>query len=209
MKRLKLVSTVLLLTLLSLSCSSDSDSAPSCEEAASATLAAAQAFQNATDENFPELCEAYKEALQDQITACGDTTGDLQTILDGLDCTVPTTTGTLSVNLGSAPVVFDVITVTTTGTTRHVHGEKTNTTYQIDFDVEVGQTGTNKINNFQLRLFSQIYTPLIPAAFGNEWTNNITVNSSTSIVGTFRGEVVNAGQTSVQDMIGGVVNVDF
>ncbi len=105
MKRLKLVSTVLLLTLLSLSCSSDSDSAPSCEDAVSATLAAAQDFESATNENFTELCEAYKQALQDQITACGDTTGDLQTILDGLDCTVPTTTGTLSVNLGSAPVV--------------------------------------------------------------------------------------------------------
>lgn len=210
MKKLKLVSTVLLLTILSLSCSSDSDSAPSCEDAASATLAASQAFDNATNENYSELCEAYKEALQDQITACGDDTGDLQAIIDGLNCTPSTTTGTLSMNLGSAPLEFDVITVTTTGTTRHVHGEKSNTTsYEIDFDVEVGQTGANKINNFQLRLFSQTYTPLIPAAFGNEWGSNITVNSATSVVGTFHGELANASQTSVQDLIGGVVNINF
>ena len=108
MKSIKFFSSLVLLTFV-LACSSDSDSAPSCEDAVSATLASAQAFENATDENFPELCEAYKEALQDQITACGDVTGDLQAIIDGLDCTVPTTTGTLSVNLGSAPVVFDVI----------------------------------------------------------------------------------------------------
>ena len=73
---------------------------------------------------------------------------------------MPTTTGTLSMSLGSAPLVFDEITVTTSGTTRHVHGEKSNTTlYEIDFDVEVGQTGANKINNFKLRLLSHTYTP--------------------------------------------------
>ena len=113
-------------------------------------------------------------------------------------------------SLGSAPLVFDEITVTTSGTTRHVHGEKSNTTlYEIDFDVEVGQTGTNKINNFELRLFSQIFRPLIPAVFGNDWTSNITVNSGTSVVGTFRGELANESQTSAQDLLNGVVNINF
>jgi|SRR6218665_210835 len=210
MKRLQVISSVLLLAAMSFSCSSSSDDAPAnCDDAAAATAAAATAFGNATNENRPQLCAAYKDALQDQIAACGDESGDLQDLVDGLNCTPSTTTGTLSMNLGSAPLSFDVITVTTTGTTRHVHGERTTTPYEIDFDVEVGQTGANKINNFQLRVLSQVYTPLIPAAFGNNWTNNITVNSSTSIVGTFRGELVNAGQTSVQDLLGGVVDVDF
>lgn len=211
MKRLQLISSVLLLAAMSFSCSSSSDDAPAnCEDAAAATAAAATAFQNATNENRPELCAAYKSALQDQIAACGDESGDLQDLVAGLNCTPSTTTGRLSVNLGSAPLEFDKITVTTTGTTRHVHGEKSNTTsYEIDFDVEVGQTGANKINNFKLRLLSQTYTPLIPAAFGNNWTTNITVNSSTSVVGTFRGEVANASQTSAQDLLGGVVNINF
>jgi hypothetical protein len=134
----------------------------------------------------------------------------LQNIIDGLDCTLPTTTGTLSMSVGSAPLVFDEITVTTTGTTRHIHGEKSNTTlYEIDFDVEVGQTGANKINNFKLRLLSHTYTPMIPSAFGNDWTSNITVNSSTSVVGTFRGELDSTTATNIQDLVNGVVNINF
>jgi hypothetical protein len=214
MKTLKLIFSTLLFTILTFSCSSDSSSSDDeelCDDAIAATVAAQQAYNNATSANHSELCNAYKTALENQIVACGDSSGDLQNIITDLgDCTLPPTTGTLSMNLGSAPLVFDEITVTTTGTTRHVHGEKSNTTsYEIDFDVVVGQTGANKINNFELRLFSQTYTPLIPAAFGNDWASNITVNSGTSIVGTFHGELVNASETSVQDLLSGVVDIDF
>ena len=211
MRTIKLFSSIALLVILSLACSSssDSDSAPSCESLSIATDAAEAAYNAATTATLVEKCTAFKMALQNEINGCGDESGDLQNIINGLDCTLPTTTGTLSVNAGSAPIVFDRITVTTTGTTRHVHGEKSNTTYEIDFDVLVGQTGANKINNFELRLLSQIYRPLIPARFGNEWTSNITVNSSTSIVGTFRGEVANESETSAQDLLNGVVNINF
>ena len=211
MKKLQLISAILLLTMLSISCGGSDDApAPTCDEAIQATLTAQLAFSNATENQYTSLCNAYKAALENQIDACGDTTGDLQAIIDGLNCTPAATTGTLSMNLGSAPLAFDLITVTTTGTTRHVHGEQSNTTsYDIDFDVEVGQTGANKIENFELRLFSQTFRPLIPAAFGNDWTSNITVNSGTSVVGTFHGELVNEGETSVQDLLSGVVNVSF
>jgi hypothetical protein len=208
MKTIQFLGSIALLVLLSLSCSSSDNSTPSCDNLIAATDAAQQAYASA---NTVQNCNAYKTALQNEIAACGDPDGDLAAAVTALgDCTVPTTTGTLSMNLGSAPLSFDQITVTTTGTTRHVHGEKSNTTsYEIDFDVEVGQTGANKINNFTLRLFSQTYTPLIPAAFGNNWTSAITVNTGTSIVGTFRGELANAGQTSAQDLLNGVVNINF
>ncbi|MFM2266269.1 MAG: hypothetical protein RLZ77_1689 [Bacteroidota bacterium] len=208
MKTIQFLGSIALLFLLSLSCSSSDNSTPSCDDLIAATDAAQQAYASA---NTVQNCNAYKTALQNEIAACGDPDGDLAAAVTALgDCTVPTTTGTLSMNLGSAPLSFDQITVTTTGTTRHVHGEKSNTTsYEIDFDVEVGQTGANKINNFTLRLFSQTYTPLIPAAFGNNWTSAITVNTGTSIVGTFRGELANAGQTSAQDLLNGVVNINF
>ncbi len=212
MRTIKLFSSIALLVILSLACSSssDSDSAPSCESLVDATNAAQAAYLTATVSNQVARCNAYKTALQNEINVCGDEFGDLQNLINGLNCTASTTTGTLSMSLGSAPLVFDVITVTTTGTTRHVHGEKSNTTsYEINFDVEMGQTGANKINNFELRLFSQTFTPLIPAAFGNDWASNITVNSGTSVVGTFHGELVNETETSAQDLLNGVVNVNF
>lgn len=211
MKSIKFLSSILLLAfVLACSSSSDSDSAPSCESLVEATDAAQAAYLTATPSNQVARCNAYKTALQNEINGCGDESGDLQNLIDGLNCTASTTTGTLSMNLGSAPLVFDEITVTTTGTTRHIHGEKSNTTsYEIDFDVEVGQTGANKINNFQLRVFSHTYTPMIPSAFGNDWASNITVNSSTSVVGTFHGELESATATNIQDLLSGVINITF
>ena len=212
MKTLKLIISTFSLSILLLSCSKDDNKSTvqSCEEANSTTVIAKQAYDNAALTNIVELCNAYKVALQNQINVCGDESSALQNLINGLDCTLSETTGTLSMSLGSAPLVFDVISVTTTGTTRHVHGEKSNTTsYQIDFDLEVGQTGTNKVNNFELRLFSQTYRPLIPAAFGNNWASNITVNSGTSVVGTFHGELANVSQTSAQDLLNGVVDINF
>src|SRR6476660_6364789 len=136
MKTLKLIFASVIASLVLFACSSDSnnDNPETCDEASAAVVVAAQAFEDATAENYVDLCNDYKDALQDQIDICGDPTGSLQDMIDGLDCTVPTTTGTLSMSLGSPPLSFDVITVTTTGTTRHVHGTKTNTTYEIDFD---------------------------------------------------------------------------
>jgi hypothetical protein len=209
MKTLKLISSILLIAILSFSCSSSDDNnnaEPTCEEVTAKTATAKTAFDNATASNHTELCNAYKAALQNQINVCGDTSGALQAIITDLgDCTL----STLSMSLGSAPLEFDEITVTTVGTTRHVNGKVSNTTsYEIDFDLQIGQTGTNKINNFKLRLFSQTYTPLIPAAFGNNWASNITVNSGTSVVGTFHGELVSSA-SQVQDLLNGVVDINF
>lgn len=213
MKTLKFILVTLSLAILTVACSnSESNPTPqsSCQSLTTSTNAARDAYNNANSSNLSALCNAYKTALQNEINGCGDATGDLQDMIDGLNCNASTPTGTLSMSLGSAPLVFDEITVTTTGATRHVHGEKSSTTsYEIDFDVEVGQTGINKINNFELRLFSQTFRPLIPAAFGNDWTSNITVNSGTSVVGTFRGELANESQTSAQDLLNGVVNINF
>lgn len=59
----------------------------SCEEAVYNTANAAFALVNATDENYTELCLAYKTALQNQIEACGDEDGTLQEAYDALgDC---------------------------------------------------------------------------------------------------------------------------
>lgn len=216
MKTLKLIIAVAVLNVALFSCSSDDDnnnSQLSCEDATMATAEAAEAFSTATSENYVARCNAYRQALENQIDACGDSTGVLQALIDGLgDCTesASPSTGTLSMSLGSAPLTFDQITVTTTGTTRHVNGVKSTTdSYEIDFDIEVGATGADKITNFQLRLFSHTYTPMIPAAFGNDWTSNITVNTSSSVVGTFSGELESATAGNIQDLLNGVVNVNF
>ncbi|WP_138434513.1 hypothetical protein [Winogradskyella algicola] len=56
----------------------------SCVEAIEATEIAAQNFLNGTQEDFSDLCLIYKEALLNQIEACGDEDGSLQLLADDL-----------------------------------------------------------------------------------------------------------------------------
>lgn len=57
-----------------------------CLQAEIAANAALGAFNNATDENEEQLCLAYSAALSTQITACGDPNGNLQIVINGLNC---------------------------------------------------------------------------------------------------------------------------
>ncbi|WP_339847255.1 hypothetical protein [uncultured Dokdonia sp.] len=57
-----------------------------CFQAETAVNAALGAFNNATSENEEQLCLAYSAALSAQIEACGDTSGNIQTTIDALNC---------------------------------------------------------------------------------------------------------------------------
>ncbi len=60
-----------------------------CAEAIAATEIAQSNYESATDENLEDRCNMYKNALLNQISICGDGSGELQAILDQLgDCTV-------------------------------------------------------------------------------------------------------------------------
>ncbi|MDT0559677.1 DUF6252 family protein [Ichthyenterobacterium sp. W332] len=61
-----------------------------CLQATQALNTAQQTFNStATDApEYPDACSAYKNALQDAIDACGDTSGALQAIFDALDLCV-------------------------------------------------------------------------------------------------------------------------
>ncbi|MBU2940309.1 hypothetical protein KO494_12250 [Lacinutrix sp. C3R15] len=60
------------------------DATNSCTTAQAATDTAESAYQ--ADATNTTLCNAYKTALQNEITQCGDADGSLQAIVDGLDC---------------------------------------------------------------------------------------------------------------------------
>jgi len=56
----------------------------SCQLAMLATAQAANDFLNATDDNFNLLCQAYRNALENEIEICGDLDGALQSRIDDL-----------------------------------------------------------------------------------------------------------------------------
>ncbi|NNE32136.1 MAG: hypothetical protein HKN40_07185 [Winogradskyella sp.] len=55
-----------------------------CEDAEAATIVAQSAYENATADNFEDVCNNYKDALEYQITVCGDS-DFLQDIIVQLD----------------------------------------------------------------------------------------------------------------------------
>ncbi|MCX7548310.1 hypothetical protein OS188_10140 [Xanthomarina sp. F1114] len=74
-------------TLDTLDCE-PSDSA--CQDAQLVTLSAEAQYQ--ADPDNTALCNAYKTALVNEINACGDMDGSLQTLIDTLNCTTGGTT---------------------------------------------------------------------------------------------------------------------
>jgi hypothetical protein len=209
MKTLRLLSGVVLLMVLSISCSSSSDSNPAqtCDQAEAATDAAEQAFNASTPSNHEELCNAYKAALQNEIDVCGDPVGVLQSILTDLgDCTVAPDLGVISVNIGGGKTFETNITVSVTGTTKHVeaHDDMQNNDY-VTFDLLQG-TGAAVLTNFHIHLLSHDFIPMTVADGGN-WTTNITANTATSITGTFYGYVTAIDNGADLDLPGGVISI--
>lgn len=73
-----------------------------CQAAVQASAEASADFAGATEENFEELCLALASALENQINICGDESGNLQTALDELDCTVSSELCTNAITLAEA-----------------------------------------------------------------------------------------------------------
>ena len=209
--KLKVMIATMLVSIGMLSCSSDDGGTSvdsSCEDATSASLSAAMAYNNATDAESAVKCVAYKAALQAQIVACGDASGALQLVINSLgDCSDDAITGSITVTVGSAPRTFNKnMSITPVGITQHVYAEDS-AGYFIEFDLAVNATGTTAIQNFNIHLITKDYTPLSVNEGGN-WTSNITVNSDTKITGVFNG-YVSSSDNATLDLTSGIINLNF
>ncbi len=149
-----------------------------------------------TDPQYPTACNDYKSALQIKITECGDPTGSIQTIIDGLgDCSAVTTTGVISVDLGTAGLTFEEeITVTPNGTDLNVSAKDGSSGNIVSFTVGQGATGIDIITNFMIQIGPAGGTTYIPTTDPAEvFTSNITINNGTVINGTFSGTIQATG----------------
>ena len=178
-----------------------------CEIATTASNDAEAAYNN--DNTNTDLCNAYKVALENQITACGDADGSIQTIIDGLgDCTANNSAqGSITVTAGTLPLEFDQIVVVIENNVIKVSGETSAANdYSIYFEVNEGATGTDVMQNFQISLISVFFPSTMDPPF--DFISNITTNTTGSITGTFGNIVVNVdnGQLSLTS---GTINVTY
>lgn len=87
------------------------DMTNNCVAATTAATAAEMAFANATPETEIALCNAYQDAIEAQIVACGDADGSLQNILNGLTCMDPVCVAAMEAT-EAAFVIFDMADIT-------------------------------------------------------------------------------------------------
>lgn len=176
-------------------CSDDNEPDTTCEDAETDTQTASEELDNAsTDEEYAAACEAYKDALQNQIDICGDEDGSLQDILDelGEDCISNDNSDDIEISVvaGTLLIEFDDVNVVVNGNFLEVSGEDTSTGYTVYFEVEQNATGTDIINStFVLSLTSEFF----PSTQGfDDFTSEIVENTPGTLFGTFFGLVTNA-----------------
>lgn len=178
-----------------------------CDSATEAAIAAQVAFDASTSENYTTLCLAYKTALENQIDQCGDD-GNIQATIDSLgDCMQAVPEVEISLTAGTLPIEFDIVDVVVNGDILEVSGEtSTSNNYMIYFEVNQGATGVDIINGtFELTLTSVFF----PSTQGfDDFTSNITVNTTGTLTGSFGGIVTNADGGDLS-LTSGMININY
>ncbi len=179
-----------------------------CESALEAVEVAEAAFNQATIENYTQLCIVYREALLTLLEFCGPDS-EIQAILVELGNCVQEATaeGLVTVNAGAAPIEFDIVNVFQNGNIIQVAAETGSPAYYIVyFEIALGETGVDIINSsFTFTLTSQFF----PSTQGfDDFTSTITTNTPGNIIGSFNGIVTNADGGDL-NLTSGVISVSY
>ena len=189
MKTIKSLVIILMASMLIQSCSSEEGTDNECTIAKKEKTTAEAAYN--TDTTDEVLCKAYKMALENEITTCGDSEGALQEIIDGLgNCTTASSNaGDLSVTAGTLNIVFTTNSTVLESGVITVNGSNLDqgANYKIYFELEENTIGQDIMQNFKLTLNGSDFYPNTSGF--DDFTNNITVNSGGMIKGTFGGLV--------------------
>ncbi|AEH02517.1 hypothetical protein [Lacinutrix sp. 5H-3-7-4] len=185
----------------------------SCDDATAFAEQAEIAYNN--NQDSVNLCISYKSALEELIDSCGDSTGEIQSIIDGLgnceeDDTQPVPVVEISLTAGTLPIEFDLVEVVTVGNILQVTGETSAANnYSIYFEVEEGATGMEIINDTFVLTLSTTDPDYFPSTQGfDDFTSTITENGTGTLVGSFGGVVSNSsgGDLSLSQ---GTINISY
>lgn len=182
-----------------------------CVDATAFAVSAEDAYNN--DNTNADLCNAYKSALQNQISACGDNNGSIQAIIDGIgDCetVINPVVIEISLTVGAQAIDFDQVLVVTVGTTLQVTGESSaNSNYLVYFEVEEGAIGMEIINSTFVLTLATTDPDYFPSTAGsNDFSSTITENGMGTLVGTFGGLVTNSMGADIS-VTSGVINIEY
>ena len=179
-----------------------------CDVATEALAIALLAFNNASDDDYTTLCNAYKTALQNVIDLCGDPDGSYQATIDGLgDCSLDQPNAQITLTAGNLPIDFDVITVEENGNFLEITGETSGPeNYTVYFEVAMGTTGIDIINSTFVLTFTSTFFPSTQGV--DDFTSEITENTQNTLVGTFSGLMENNDNADLS-ITSGTINISY
>ncbi len=175
-----------------------------CAEATEAREAAALIYQEANPENTEEFtlaCNAYKDALLQEIEICGDDNGELQAVIDTLgNCENEdgnNDIGNISLTAGTQEINFDMVEVNVVDGLLQVSGQTSaENNYTIYFEVPEETEGQDIIQNFELSLTSMFYPAEMVET--NPFTSTISLNTTGNLNGTFSGILENSDNGQIE-----------
>ncbi len=183
---------------------------PVCAAAIEATEAAFAIFDMtdiADEMAYTEACGNYSLALQEQIIACGDPDGSLQTIVDDLgDCSIPEDPGPVQMTIDGEFKNFNVAEAPINGSTFEVTATDVDVNDTFEFTVVLQQTGANIIQDVVLTIDGVIFEPVLSG--DPQFMSEITQNDGVMIVGTFTGPMMNAAG-DVITITNGIINIEI
>jgi len=189
------------------SCSNES-LVEDCNAAIEALEVAQSAFEEATTENYVELCALYREALLTFIEFCGPNEEILSILSDLGNCALQANAeGIMTVTAGAFDLEFEIINVFENGNILEIVGETGSPSYHIIyFEIALGDVGDDIINDTFSFTFSSQYLPSTDGF--NDFTSTITTNTPGNVIGTFSGIVTNSDGADLS-LTSGVISVAY
>lgn len=171
---------------------------------------AEELFNNSTDVNYMENCNALKTAIQNFLDICGDNQEALNQLENLGNCILTTgnqASGEITVTAGTFSIVFDEITVEEDNGLLKINGETSaDNDYSIYFEVTEGQVGQELINaEFEIIITSE-FTPSTESM--NPFTSSITENIPNTLKGTFSGLTKNANNADL-NLTSGNIDITY
>ncbi|WP_400075698.1 hypothetical protein [Winogradskyella sp. R77965] len=158
------------------------------------------------DPTIVQACIAYRTALENQVTECGDPNGELQDIIEELGHCGLISAEILRVTIGDFNAVFTTQIITFENGIITVEGISSGGNYSVFFQVPEGQVGIDEFQNFKIRINDTDYFPSYPG--NNNFTSNTLISTNNSFNATFYGTV--ASPTGAELLLSqGIADVNY
>ncbi len=197
-------------------CSILSDSL-TCEQATAISDSLGTVYENTDSgaDDYMQKCQAYVQSLLNKIEACGDENGEIQSLINSLDCSDDSTetSGNIQFIISEVEYNFnqniEVVENVADSLITITADEEDFVGYSISVTLPMNDLGEDIVEALSLTTSSSVYHNWDDAVDPhNPFTSNITTNSGSHVEGTFRGALIN-NNDDVFETESGTIDISY